>query len=357
MQTTDNITLNRLLTNVAKEEASDLHLTVGAPPVVRKEGALYQMENEEVVTVNFLDRIIESFLTETDRAQLEREREMVLTHTFNKVLRFRIHLYKQKGHFSLIFRYIPLMTKNVSGLGLPAYLERIVCDMQGLIVVTGTLDSGKSTTLAAIINTINESGPPRYITTLEKPIEHIYANNKCIIEQREVGRDIASYEQGLNLVLEEDIDTVVLDRLQSGSVMKKALEVLAAGRTVVVTVEASFVIHALAQLFNFIDANDLAWGRQIIAHHLRCMLLQKLVHKIGGGRMLAYEFVVNAGMVQSVIASGHFDRLDTVVKGMHENDMITLEESLANLVQKGEVKLEEALMEARDRNYLKSLLR
>lgn len=357
MHTTDNITLNRLLTIVARQGASDLHLTVGTPPVIRKEGALAQLENEDIVTAHFLERIMESFITDESRVYLEKEQEVAVTYTFNKILRFRIHVYRQKGNYSIALRYIPFLNKKITDVQLPAYLERVVCNKTGLIIVTGAYDSGKSTTVAAMINTVNELGPPRYVVTLERPIEYIFANNKCIIEQREVGKDVASYVQGLQLVLENDIDMVVMDRLETAEVVKKVLEVLEGGRTVIIILDATFTQHALTRVYNFVDSQESAWARKVLGTHLQCVLLQKLVHKIGGGRALAYELLVNSGMVPSILISGNIDRLESVFKGQKEGETVLLEESLARLVQKGEVKLEEALQEARDRNYLKSLLR
>src|SRR3989338_6454638 len=140
MQSADNITLNRLLTTVARQEASDLHLTIGAPPVIRKESMLYQMEQEEIVTANFLERVIESFIEEGERSKLDQDKEVALTHTFNKVMRFRVHIYKQKGYYSLSFRYLPLVTKKLSDLGLPQYLEQAVRYKEGLVIITGSYD-------------------------------------------------------------------------------------------------------------------------------------------------------------------------------------------------------------------------
>lgn len=358
MQSADNITLNRLLTTVARQGATDLHLTVGAPPVIRKEGSLFLLENEEMVTQSFVERMIASFLTEQDTLILERDKDVILTHAFNKVMRFRIHIYQQKGSYSIAFRYLPLFNKKILDLGLPSYLEQVVRFKTGLVIITGVYDSGKSTTLAGIINTLNELGPPRYITTLERPVEHIFAHNKCIIEQREIGKDVATYTQGLQLALEGDIDVVVLDRLpDKTSVARKFFQVLEAGRTVISMIDAFSTLNALSKLLSLVDRSDLAWAEKILAGRLQCILMQKLVHKIGGGRILAYEFLVNMGVVSSFIMSGHLEKIATVMQSYRENDMISLEANLARLVQKGEVKLEEALMEASDKNYLKSLLR
>jgi twitching motility protein PilT len=357
MPATDNINLNRLLTTVARQGASDLHLTLGAPPVLRKDGALFPLENEEIVTGGFLDRMMESFVSEEDRHNLEGKQEMLIVRAFNKILRFRVHVYRQKGNYTITFHYIPLVNKKLTELGLSPFLEKVICDKTGLFIITGAYDSGKSTTLAAIINTLNEFEKPRYITTLERPIEYIYANNKCLIEQREVGKDVASYTQGLRAIIDNDIDMVVLDRIEGSGVMKKVLEVLEAGKTVIIILDASYTSHAIQYIFDLLQTQETIWARKVLAAHLQCILLQKLVHKIGGGRAMAFELLINAGMVPSIIASGNLDRLEGVFRGARESDTISLDETLARLVKTGEVKLDEALLESGDRNYLKSLLR
>lgn len=357
MQTTDNSTLNRLLTTVARQNASDLHLTVGTPPVVRQEGELYQLENEEVITVNFLERVMEGMLEDREKKILGEEKEVMFTKTFYKIIRARVHIYQQKGYYSITFRYIPPVTKKIKDLNLPSQLEEIVRKKNGLIVLTGVFDSGKSTTLSAMINTLNELGPPRYINTLERPIEHLFVNNKCIVEQREVGRDVASYLQGLKLALEGDIDIVVLDRVVDGAVALKIFEILEAGRTVILTIEASSSINALAKLVSLVEQADALWAHKVLASRLVCVLMQKLVHRISGGRALVYEFLVNTGLAPSYIATEKIEQLTSVMRNNRESGMRPLEVSLAELVQKGDLRLEQALLEANDRDYLKALVR
>lgn len=357
MKSTDNITLNKLLTIIARENASDLHLTTGAPPVMRKDGHLIQLSDEEIITANFLERILDAILSDDDRRQLELKNELMITKTFNKILRYRVHIYQQKSHHSLAFRYIPLHSKKLKDTELPSYLEKAARFKRGLIIIAGIYDSGRSTTLAAILNTLNELGPPRYINTLEAPVEYLFANNKCIIEQREIGHDVASYAQGLNMVLKEDIDMVVMDRLSDQRAAKKMLEVLEAGRSVILVINGSSTINSLNRIFSFFDPKDAAWARQVVSAHLLCILTQKLIFKIGGGRALVYEFLVNTGLVPSFINSGNLERTSHLLKNTTEFDMISIEKSLAALVKKGDIKLEDGLIEANDKDYLKSLVR
>src|SRR3989339_1635886 len=146
MQATDNITLNRLLTTLARQEASDLHLSIGSPPVIRKEGELFQLDSEEIITVNFLERLVDSLVGEGDKKILDNQKEVTFTETFNKIIRCRVNVYKQKGYYSLSFRYIPLVTKKIADLSLPAYLESTIRYKDGLIIITALKIPGKART-------------------------------------------------------------------------------------------------------------------------------------------------------------------------------------------------------------------
>jgi len=357
MSSTDKIALNKLLTVLARQGGSDLHLTVGSPPVIRKDGQLMQLESEEITTINFLEELISSFLNEREKKLLEKRSELTLTKSFSKGLRCRVYIYRQKGHYSLAFRYIPLCSKKISDLNLPEHLERTVRKKEGLIIVAGMYDSGKSTTIAAILNTLNELGPSRYINTLEKPIEYLFSNNHCIIEQREVGQDISSYAQGLELVLEGDIDMVVLDRISEGQSVKKIFSILEAGKTVILTIDSFSSESALSRLISLCEEEDLEWSRQLLADRLLCVLNQKLLSRLGGGRALVYEYLVNDDQIALAISSGELDRIPGFLRNATEFDMISMEQSLAKLVQKGEIKMDQALEEANDKHYLRTLLR
>lgn len=357
MPTSDSITLNRLATILARQEATDLHLAIGSPPVIRKDGVLLVMENEPVVTQAFLERAADFLTGEKEKKILNEDKEAVLIHTFNKVMRFRVHIYKQKGLLGISLRYIPLFYKKARELGLPPYLEKTLRTDSGLILVAGIHDSGRSTTVASLINTLNELGPPRYITTIESPIERLYANNKCIIDQLEVGKDVSSYLHGLKRAQTDDIDVIVLDAIFDGASVRSMLEALESGATVIAILNAPSAVDAVSKVLSYIEPIESIRSRSVFAKHLLCVIAQRLVHKIGGGRTLAYEFLPNKEIVPKVLASGTIDQLSHILRNMIGFDATTIEKSLASLVQSGTIRLEDALLEAPDPNFLKELLR
>ena len=208
-----------------------------------------------------------------------------------------------------------------------------------------------------LINTLNELGPPRYITTIESPIERLYANNKCIIEQFEVGKDVSSYVQGLKRAQTNDIDVVVLDALNDSKTVRCMLDTLETGATVIAILNAPSTVDAVAKVLSFLEPIESIRARAVFASHLLCVLAQRLVHKIGGGRTLAYEFLPNKEIVPKVLASGTMDQLSHILRNMRAFDATPIEKSLASLVQEGAIRLEDALFETADPNFLKELLR
>lgn len=357
MQSSDTITLNRILTTVAKEGASGVHCTVGSPPVMRKEGALSIMDDESAVTAEWIERVIGSFLSERDRITLEKEGEAAFVETFNKMLRFRVHVYRQKGVYSLAFRYIPQCGESITDLHLPSYLDRTVREKTGLTIISGIHDSGKSTTTTAIINTLNKNGPPRYIMTLESPIERLFASNVCIIEQREVGKDVASYSQGLQLALTGDIDMVFLDRIINERVVMRLLELLEIGKSALVVMNASSTVGALINFLSRVPPDETVRARRIMSLHLLSVLSQKLIHRLGGGRALVYEFLPNTELVPHMISAGNLEQVRSMLYNLKVDDAMPFERGLARLVESGEIRLDDALAEAEHPEMVKQMIR
>ncbi|MBI4359920.1 MAG: Flp pilus assembly complex ATPase component TadA [Candidatus Jacksonbacteria bacterium] len=357
MESTDTIALNRVLTTVARESGSGVHYTVGSPPVMRKEGSLFVMGDEPAVTNEWIERVLSSFMREDGIARIEKEGEAVVVETFNKILRFRVHVYRQKGFYSLSFRYIPPCSDTITDLHLPAYLGATVQEKTGLTIVSGIHDSGKSTTITAIINTMNKNGPPRYIMTLEDPIERLFSSNVCVIEQREVGKDAASYNQGLKLAISGDIDTVVLSRVAGDKVVMRLFELLEVGKSAIISINSSSTTGALINLLARVPADEMRRARSILSARLLSVLSQKLLHKIGGGRILAYEFLPNTELVPHMIGAGNLDQVRSMLYNLKVDDATPFERSLARLVESGDIHLDDALSEAEHPEMVKQLMR
>lgn len=353
----DNLTLNRLLTRVAESKATGLLFSVGAPPVMRLEGKLIALEDEQILTASFLERLVYSVLIQEQKEEFEKKKQISFAATFKKYLRFKVNIYLQRGYISALFNYVPEVHEDLTQLGLPQDLENFISFSRGLILITGIADSGKSTTVASILNTLNNKGPSRHIVTIENVIEHLFSNNRCILEQREVGRDTASIVQGLKFVSQEQVDLVVVFDFADKNIVKAGLDVLESGKILIATLNSYSSIDTLYRIEALFKDQGVDWVRNLLANYLLCIINQRLIPGIGGGRKLAYEFLVNTGIVKSLILNGNFNKISSFLQTNKEYNIISLDKSLANLVKKGEVHLQDALEEAQDTEVFKGYLR
>ena len=353
----DNLTLNRLLVRTAESKATDLLLSIGAPPVMRLEGKLIVLEDEPVLTASFLERLVYSILTSEQKEKFEKKKQISFAATFKKYLRFKVNVYLQRGYLSALFNYVPAVNEDLTQLGLPQELESFVSASRGLILITGTADSGKSTTVASILNTLNNKGPARHIITIENIIENLFINNRCILEQREVGRDTSSIVQGLKFANQEEVDIVVVFDFDEQNIVKAGLEILESGKILIAVLNSYSTIDALYRIEALFKEQGIGWVRNLLSNYLLCVINQRLIPGLAGGRKLAYEFLVNTGLIKSLILNGTFNKISTFLHTTKEYNIISLDKSLANLVKKGEAHLQDALAEAQDQEAFKGYLR
>ena len=200
-----SIILQRILTTAAEYRASDLHLTVGNPPILRVDGKLVALEQELIVTPDFMNAVAETILTPEQRTELEQNREIVVAYALEDRIRFKVSMFHQRGFLAASLRLISGELKTLKELGLPASVQRFAQLTKGLVLVTGPFGSGRTATMAALVNEINKTRTA-HIVTIEKPIEHLYVNDMSFIEQREVGRDTKTITQALETASREDVD-------------------------------------------------------------------------------------------------------------------------------------------------------
>lgn len=356
MQSADNITLSRLLTRVAEHKATDLYLSVGSLPLLRLEGKLVPLEDEETLTNSFLERVMLDALSEEQKSELFKEKDLIFSSTFNKSLRFKVNISHQKGNLSVVFRLIEPMPLSLEEAGLPEEIAGFLSNKKGLILVTGPYDSGKSTTAVSIINFINEN-LSRFVLTIEKPLEFIFTNKKSVVEQREVGVDTSSCAAALNFSLEENVEIIVLYDFSDFDTVKRGLAVIESGRLVIAMLNTSSAVDALRKIYTLFQASSQKWVRNILANNLLFAINQRLLPNLGGGRALAYELLVNNSVIRSLILNGHFDRINNFMRTAREAGSITLDQSLVKLVKDGRVKMEDAMSEAYDVDVFRNLFR
>jgi twitching motility protein PilT len=352
MSTTENLAIARLLTVVAERKASDLHLTVGNPPILRVDGKLQTLAEEAIVTPDFLESVVKTILTPEQRRHLEEAREITVAYQFENRARFKANVYHQKGFLAVSLRLVPPTIKSISELGLPPILETFAALDHGLVIVTGPFGSGRTTTVAAILQTINERRA-EHIVTIERPIEYLYLNNKSVIEQREVGVDTKSFEQALVTASHEDVDVVMVSELEDVPTIRAALTAVESGRLLFTTLTTESAVKTIEKLLLSFTPTELPQVRKQLAENLRGIVSQRLLPRVGGGRIVVAEVLIPNEPIRSVIRDGVLYQLQNILHTSREEGMVSLDRALAELVKTGEVLLEDALQYTSDRAALR----
>lgn len=342
-----SIFLNRILSEAAKKGAGSVHLTVGGLPKMRINGLLTEMKGENLVTLEELKKIIDSFIEEEEKKRLEEEREVVLVKMFAGNLRFRISIFYQKELLSVSFHYVPEQIKSLSALNLPSiFNDFIKTTRPGLFIIGGPYGSGKTTTIAAVLEEINKTSS-KNIITLEDPIEYIFTNKKSIIEQREIGRDVKSITDGLNHCLEEDVDVVYLSRIKKNfeEAVPFIFELASGNSLVFLEMSSDGAIGAIEKILNAVRMSMSGQAaRYNLADVLLGIFIQRIFPRRGGGMAPAAEILLVNSVVKSLIREEKIYQLENVLQTSMKEGMVSMQKSIAYLVGKGEVKEEDAVI-------------
>lgn len=331
----------QLLQLTVEKNASDLHLVVGIPPTLRVDGTLFRVPNEPVLTPQEAERLIKSFLNaeQTERTAVNKEIDFSLP--FSEKARFRVNVYFQKGTIAAALRRIPLKIPTIDELRLPAICHEFAKLRQGFILVTGPTGHGKSTTLAAILNEINQTRPV-HILTIEDPIEFIFAPAQAIISQREMREDTHSWEVALRSALREDPDVVLVGEMRDHETIASALTVAETGHLVFATLHTNSAAQTIDRIVDVFPEEQQGQVRLQLSNVLEAVFSQRLVPLLQGGRMAAYEVMTASNAVRNSIREGKTHQIDNIIQTSAELGMTTLEGVLAGYVKQGWVSLEEA---------------
>jgi twitching motility protein PilT len=334
--------MQRLLKATVQFNASDLHLQVGSPPTVRVDGTMVAI-NAPPLTAEGLHGLVHELVDEAQSRRLESERSCDFSHEIHDVARFRVNVFHEKGNLCLVARCIPLRIKSVAELGLPAVLEDIAEEQRGLVLVTGTTGSGKSTTLAAMIDHLNRTRRLR-IVTIEDPIEFVHASQKSLVAQREIGRDTPSFAESLRRALRQDPDVILVGELRDAETMRIALQAADTGHLVFSTIHttnASFTMQRIVAMFPP-DERELLQTE--LATNLAAVVSQRLAaHKQKEkGRIPVLEIMRNSAVVRKAILEGRIASLPQAIAN-RETGMQLFDQHLAELYKTGQISGTEAL--------------
>jgi twitching motility protein PilT len=323
-------------------DATDLLLTVGAPPLMRIDGLMTPVDGAAVLTAQDTERILSELLGPDLRARLEQDREVDFSFGWLDRARLRANAFHQRGALSLSLRIIPYEIPTMEELNLPAVCNRLVQLPQGLILVTGPTGAGKSTTLASMLDWINTNHAV-HIITIEDPIEYVHRNKRSAIDQREVGIDTKSFERGLRAAFREDPDVLLVGEMRDNETIRAALTLAETGHLVFATLHTNDAAQTVDRIVDVFPAEQQAQIRVQLGGSLEAIISQRLVPKRTGGMVAAFEVLVATHAARNIIRDGRSNQLRNVVMTSTENGMQTLEMALTRLVADGVVDHEEAL--------------
>lgn len=337
------MTIQDLLQKTIDAKASDLHLTAGSPPVLRIAGDLSSVSGAESLDAKQVKDLIFSFLSEEQQERLSRERELDFSFAFGDAARFRVNAFHQRGNLSASLRLIPFRIPTIEELNLPQILYDFCKLPQGFVLITGPAGQGKSTTLAAMINEINETREV-HVITIEDPIEYVFENKKALIEQREMYLDTLSWNVALRSALREDPDVVLVGEMRDFETIAAAITIAETGHLVFATLHTNSSAQTVDRMVDVFPENQQQQVRTQLAASLEGIISQRLIPAIGGGRLPACEVLLATPGVRAVIREGKTHQIDNIITTSSDLGMVSLNRSLADLVRKGKVSLDVAKM-------------
>ena len=348
--------IQQLLDLTINQKASDLHLSVDFPPILRIHGDLIPVAGEDPITAEQLDSLISPLLSEYQKNIFTQNFELDFSFDFQSKARFRANVYRQKGHIAIALRLIPFKIPSLDELGVPAVLAKLTSLKQGFILVTGPTGHGKSTTLASFINKINQERT-EHILTVEDPIEYVYPKGKSLIEQREMYKDTKSWNGALRAVLREDPDVVLVGEMRDLETISAAMTIAETGHLVFATLHTNSASQSIDRIIDVFPENQQPQIRLQLASTLEAIISLRLIPTIEPGRILANEILFATPAVRNIIREGKSYLIDNVIETSSEVGMQILEMSLAKLVKTGKVSLDVALRFALRPEFLNKLLK
>ncbi len=343
-----------LLDQAVEKNASDLHITVGTPPILRIDGKLLPLTDEGVVTSETAERLLNSIMTPEQLERLSQRRELDFSFGYQQ-MRFRTNCFYQKGNIGAALRLIPVAIKTMEQLGVPPILERFAEPSQGFVIITGPTGHGKSTTLAALVEHINQSRS-EHIITIEDPIEYVFEHKKSIVVQREVGADTNSFSRALRSALREDPNVVLVGEMRDLETIEAALTLAETGHLVFTTLHTNSAAQTADRIIDVFPPHQQQQVRMQLANVILGVVSQRLLPRVQGGRVLATEIMVANSAVRNTIREGKTHQLPNIIQTSASEGMIALDKVLAELVSRGEITIDTALSWAIDPKAFKMMV-
>ena len=330
-----------LLEEVIRKKASDLHLQVGLPPMLRVDGKLVAVNGADLLTEEVLESLIFSILDADQKQILLKDKEFDFSFAFGNLGRFRVNAFHERGNLAAALRLIPNEILTIEQLGLPSVINKFTAYPRGLVLITGPTGSGKSTTLAAMVHKINlEQG--KHIITIEDPIEYTHKSKKSIVIQREVHYDTYSFSAALRSALREDPDVVLIGEMRDLETIASAITIAETGHLVLATLHTNSAAQSIDRMIDVFPPHQQAQIRAQLGNILMAICSQRLIPAIGGGRIAATEILISTPAVRNIIREGKSHQLEAVIQTGSEYGMQSMDKTLVALIKNGSITYDDA---------------
>ncbi len=331
--------IDELVETVEHERASDLHLSIGRKPLIRVAGFLVPLVNKEVITKTLMDGIMSVIMSGANKDQFEQNKEVDFSYAHKGDIRFRGNGYIRQGAISIALRHIPKQIRSLAELALPPILEEFAMKQQGFFLVVGPVGQGKTTTLASMIEIINQNRA-EHIVTIEDPVEYVYEPKKSVIDQREVRVDTDSFGTALKSVFRQDVDVLLIGEMRGLETISAAVTAAETGHLVFSTLHTNNASQTIDRIIDSFPATQQAQIRLQLASSLSGIFSQRLIPRVSGGLVPAYELLINTNAVSNLIREQRTHEINTVIETGSEHGMIDMNRSLVELVEAGEVSID-----------------
>ncbi|PIT92182.1 MAG: type IV pili twitching motility protein PilT [Candidatus Harrisonbacteria bacterium CG10_big_fil_rev_8_21_14_0_10_42_17] len=347
--------LEELLLITARQNASDLHIAVGRKPSIRIDGSLVPLEKEPYTTPEVAEGLILGLLTDVQKERYEKNKEVDFSYAFQDKARFRVNAFMQRGFKAAALRLIPTDIKNIQELNLPPIVSDFAKLRQGFVLVVGPAGHGKSTTLAAILDEINHSRTS-HIITIEDPIEYLFVQDRAIISQREVGGDTVNFHAALKSLLRQDPDVIMIGEMRDPESISTALTAAETGHLVFATLHTNSASQTIDRIIDSFPASQQGQITSQLSAALVGVVSERLVPRINGGRIPVCEVMLANPAIRNLVREKKAYQIDLVIETSLQEGMITMNRSLASLVKRREISLENAELYSLNPSELRILL-
>ncbi len=338
------VDIAQLLAFAVKNNASDLHLSAGEPPMIRVDGDIKRI-NMAPLTQKDVHSMVYDIMNDKQRKAYEEFYETDFSFEIPKLARFRVNAFNQNRGSGAVFRSIPSQILSLDELSAPAIFKDLAMQPRGLVLVTGPTGSGKSTTLAAMINHINENRPD-HILTIEDPIEFVHESKRALINQREVHRDTLSFTDALRSALREDPDVILVGEMRDLETIRLALTAAETGHLVLGTLHTTSAAKTVDRIVDVFPAAEKEMVRAMLSESLRAVISQTLLKRIGGGRVAAHEIMIGTPAIRNLIREGKIAQMYSAIQTGMKEGMQTLDQCLSELLHQGVISKDEARFKA-----------